>query len=363
MKQPVRVLIVDDSALTRMLLKEILEADPAIRVVGAARDPYMAREMIRHLDPDVLTLDVQMPKMDGMKFLRNLMRLRPMPVVMVSAFTDRDALLTEQALALGAVDFIHKPSTGLAQELRNYSQQIISKIKNAAAIPVKVRRSGRRARDAYQELPADLPINGHAAHRPWQVAEPVIAIGASAGGTEAIRNLLSGLPASTPGTVITQHIPPYFSAQFAARVNSATAMQVCEAQDGQQILAGHAYISPGDKHLLLRRRGNRYFCRLDDGPPVNGHKPAVDLLFRSTAQNVGPSAMGVLLTGMGNDGACGLKELQEAGATTIAQDEDTSLIWGMPGAAVKLGAVDMVLPLNEIAAEVKARLPGKVCGS
>jgi two-component system chemotaxis response regulator CheB len=356
-KPPIRVLVIDDSVLVRKVLTRILKTDPDIEVVGTATDPYDAREKIKQLDPDVLTLDVEMPRMDGITFLRNLMRLHPMPVVMVASLTEKGADVTLQALELGAIDFISKPKGNLSHGLGHHGAEIIDKLKAAARAHVAV--PGRHGtvmpgRVSGSGVSAGLPARPHL----FAANESILAIGASTGGTEAIRDLLMELPATAPATVITQHIPAAYSGPFARRVNSVSAMTVCEARDGERILPGHAYIAPGDRHLQIVRNGHRYCCRLGDGPPVNRHRPSVDVLFRSVAEHAGGNAIGVLLTGMGDDGAQGLLELQEAGATTIAQDEATSVVWGMPGAAVKLGAADMVLPLDKIAGRIMARLQG-----
>ncbi|NOZ53384.1 MAG: chemotaxis response regulator protein-glutamate methylesterase [Gammaproteobacteria bacterium] len=338
----IRVLVIDDSALIRRLLPEILSQDRAIDVVGTASDPYVARDKIKQLKPDVLTLDVEMPKMDGVTFLRNLMRLRPMPVVMVSSLTEAGAEITLEALEIGAVDYVAKPKIDLSHSLGSYADELISKVKAAASARIRsvpiVRDKGRQ----------DAAIEPRKALSSFKTTEKLIAIGASTGGTEAIKDVLIDMPAASPGIVITQHIPEQFSAPFAKRMNAASAMTVCEAADGQQILPGHVYIAPGKYHLLVERSGARYVCRLDDGERVNRHKPSVDVLFRSVAQNVGCNAISVLLTGMGNDGAKGMLEMKEAGALTIAQDEKTSVVWGMPGEAVKLGCVDKVVPLHTI---------------
>jgi Chemotaxis response regulator containing a CheY-like receiver domain and a methylesterase domain len=350
-RRRIRVLIVDDSALVRSLLTDILSADPEIEVVGVARDAHVAREKIKQLNPDVLTLDVEMPKMDGITFLRNLMRLRPMPVIMVSSLTEKGADVTLDALAIGAVDYLPKPRIDIAATLSDYGDELIEKVKTAA-------RASVRALDA-RRFPAVPPRNSATAvlprlpaSRPIRTTERIIAIGASTGGTEAIREVLMGLPPDAPGILIAQHIPRAFSGAFARRMNDCCALTVCEAEDGQQVLAGHVYIAPGDRHLLLVRDGARYVCRLDDGKPVNRHKPSVDVLFRSVAQNAGHNAIGVLLTGMGKDGAQGLKEMREAGCPTIAQDEATSVVWGMPGEAVALGAACYVLPIGEVAEQI-----------
>lgn len=347
----IRVLIIDDSALVRKMLKEMLQADPDIEVVGTASDPYDAREKIKKLKPDVLTLDVEMPKMDGITFLANLMRLHPMPVLMVSSLTVKGADVILQALEFGAIDYVTKPKIDLAHSLEQYSEEIISKIKVAAATKVRalIKKPSEMNLSVQEKMNADAVINKTAGKRHFTTTESIIAIGASTGGTEAIKEVLMALPATAPGTVITQHIPAAFSEAFALRLDRASAMKVCEARDGQQILPGHAYVAPGDKHLLVVRDGARYHCKLDSGALVNRHKPAVDVLFRSVAQCAGKNATGVLLTGMGDDGAQGLKELQTSGAVTIAQDEASSVVWGMPGSAVKLGAADRVLSLHLIA--------------
>jgi len=343
-----KVLIVDDSALIRQMLTEMLNSDPDLEVVGTAQDPYMAREKIKALNPDVLTLDVEMPRMDGVTFLGNLMRLRPMPVVMVSTLTEQGADITLQALELGAVDFVSKPKTDIAHTLESYAEEIIAKVKMAAT--ARVRPLDRSQVTVVQEKhSADAVIAKQSLLR---TTDRILAIGASTGGTEAIKEILARLPADAPGTVITQHIPAAFSGPFAKRMNGISAMNVCEAQDGQQILPGHAYIAPGGRHLMVERNGARYICRLHDGPPVNRHRPSVDVMFRSVAQSAGANAVSVLLTGMGDDGAKGMQEMHEAGAPTIAQDEKSSVVWGMPREAVKLGCVDEVVSLLKISERI-----------
>ncbi|HEX7012522.1 MAG TPA: chemotaxis response regulator protein-glutamate methylesterase [Steroidobacteraceae bacterium] len=350
---PIKVLIVDDSALVRKLLSEMLCRDREIEVVGTAADPYAARERIKQLNPDVITLDVEMPRMDGLTFLENLMRLRPMPVVMVSSLTQRGADVTLRALELGAIDFVAKPRVDIAGSLGSYADELIAKVKMAAGARVTARTSPPRPTlhlDPRQSADAVIPATS--SRRVLRTTDRIVAVGASTGGTEAIRELLSALPADAPAMVISQHIPAAFSKPFAERMNRCSAMSVCEAQDGQHILPGHVYIAPGDQHLLIERDGARYRCRLSSAAHVNRHRPSVDVMFRSVAQNVGPNALGVLLTGMGDDGARGLKEMLEAGAHTIAQDEATSVVWGMPGAAVKMGAAAQVLALRRIPAEI-----------
>lgn len=336
----IRVLIVDDSALVRSVLKEIIEQADDLEVVDVARDPYEAREKIKALNPDVLTLDVEMPKMDGITFLRNLMRLRPMPVVMVSSLTDEGADETLQALELGAFDFVTKPQLDVASQLESYAEEIIEKIRGAA-------RSRPRTAPVVEREAGTGPVR--TARSNIKTTDRVIAIGASTGGTTALQEVLEMLPSNAPGIVITQHIPGGFSAAFAERVNQLTAVTVVEATDGQRILPGHAYVAPGNRHLRVRRDGARYICKLSDDDPVNRHRPSVDVLFYSVADQVGANAVGVIMTGMGRDGADGLAAMKEAGSPTIAQDEDTSVVWGMPGEAVRLDVVDQVVPLDRIA--------------
>lgn len=355
----IKVLIVDDSALVRQMLTEILNSAADIEVIGVAHDPLMAREKIKALNPDVLTLDVEMPRMDGLTFLSNLMRLRPMPVVMVSTLTEKGADITLEALELGAVDFVSKPKTDLAHTLEDYSQEIIEKIRIASQAKVhKLGQSTARLKTT-ERLSADAVLAKKSKAKHFKTTDRILAIGASTGGTEAIKEVLMQLPADTPGTVISQHIPEAFSGPFAARMDGVSAMTVSEASDGQQIVTGHVYIAPGNRHLLVERDGARFVCRLNDGPEVNRHKPSVDVMFRSLAQNVGPNAISVILTGMGNDGAQGMKEMHDAGAPTIAQDEKSSVVWGMPGEAVKLGGVDKVVSLSKIAEKINEHVKSK----
>lgn len=348
----VRVLVVDDSALVRKLLSSMLDADPDIEVVGTAADPLIAREKIKQLDPDVLTLDVEMPRMDGLTFLENLMRLHPLPVVMVSSLTERGAEVTLRALEIGAVDFFAKPNSDLSRNLSDSAQEICAKVKLAARMRSRMPMHGAKA-DTHAGIQASI-APPRALGGSMGGAQRIVAVGASTGGTEAIRMLLQGMPPDAPAMLITQHIPAAFSAPFAARMNQYSAMRVCQAEDGQPIQRGHAYIAPGGQHLLVLWDGARYLCRLHDGPQVNRHKPSVDLLFRSVAASVGAAAIGVLLTGMGDDGANGLLEMRDHGAPTLVQDEASSVVWGMPGAAWKLGAADEQLPIGQIAARVLA---------
>lgn len=361
----IRVLVVDDSALMRKLLTDILSSDPELEVVGAARDPYVARDMIKQLEPHVLTLDVEMPRMDGITFLRNLMRLRPMPVVMISTRTSLGADTTLEALSIGAVDFVTKPESDVLNELPAYTEEIVGKVKAAAR--ARVQRGTERARavrpahapppvpparftaDAVLPRASLVPTRG--GHRPVRV----VAIGASTGGTEAIAEVVSGLPADGPPVVIVQHMPPGFTARFAERLDLISQVRVREARDRDRLEPGHVYVAPGQKHLLVHRGPGGLECQLSDGPPVNRHRPAVDVLFRSVASAVGGAAVGVLLTGMGDDGARGLHELREAGAPIMVQDEATSVVWGMPGAAVRMGPVDDVVPIQGVAARIAER--------
>ncbi|TYT26343.1 chemotaxis response regulator protein-glutamate methylesterase [Luteimonas viscosa] len=341
--RPVRVLIVDDSALVRALMSELLGVDPGIEVVGTAADPFIARDKIKQLSPDVLTLDVEMPRMDGLTFLRNLMRLRPMPVLMVSSLTEAGAQVTLDALALGAVDFIAKPKIDVARGLAEYGSVLVEKVKQAA-----------KARVARIAPPATPGYDGPIAYR---TTDRLLAIGASTGGTEAIREVLAQMPADAPATVIVQHIPAAFSGPFAERLDRHSRMTVAEAVDQQPLLTGHAYVAPGGRHLRVVRSGARWICRLGDDDPVRRHRPSVDVLFQSVAAHAGRNASAALLTGMGDDGAAGLLALRRAGARTIAQDEATSVVWGMPGAAVGIGATDEVVPLEQVAHRLLA-VPG-----
>lgn len=343
MADKVRVLVVDDSALMRQLLSSMMQSDRGIEVVGAAPDPLVARQMIKDLNPDVVTLDVEMPNMDGISFLEKIMKLRPMPVLMISSLTQEGAEATLQALELGAVDYIAKPKVDLQQGLAEKQAEIVEKVKIAAKARVRSRAAAART-----AAPA-RPRAG------FSTTERIVAIGASTGGVEALREVLCGLPADSPAVVVTQHMPAGFTTRFAERLNTLAQVTVQEAADGQRILPGHVYIAPGNWHLEVARTGANYTCRLNDGPLVSGHRPSVDVLFRSVATSARGNATGVILTGMGKDGAEGLKQMRAAGAATIGQNEATCIVYGMPKAAAALGATEIELPIEKVAGAILDR--------
>jgi len=344
----IRVLIIDDSALMRLLLTELLSQDPDIQVVGTAQDPYVAREKIKALNPDVLTLDVEMPRMDGLTFLEKLMAGHPMPVIMVSSLTEQGCQTTLRALELGAVDFITKPKIDLKEGMEEIAQDLIAKIKVAAQSKVTRKAVGSTGRS---------PAAVHALSAAMiKTTDTIIAIGASTGGTEALKQVLEVLPSNTPPILVTQHMPERFTKTFADRLNSLCRISVKEAEDGDSVLPGHALIAPGNFHMTLTRSGARYTVRLNQDSPVNRHRPSVDVMFGSVAKFAGGNSIGVILTGMGGDGAKALLEMKRGGAFTIAQDEASCVVFGMPKEAIKLGAVDKVLPLTEIPAAILSRL-------
>ncbi len=345
----IRVVIVDDSALVRSLLSQLLAAAGDIEVVGVAADPIAAREIIRATSPDVITLDVEMPRMDGLEFLSRLMRLKPTPVVMVSSLTQRGSEVALRALELGAVDFVAKPRLGIQEGLQGSADELIDKIRAAAG--AKVRRSSFEMTPA---LGADAVLPAAGLSR-IAATEKLIIVGASTGGTEAIKAFLTQLPPACPGVLITQHMPGAFTRSFAQRLDSLCRISVKEAEGGERVLPGHAYIAPGDFHLLLARSGANYVTEISDAPPVNRHRPSVDVLFRSAANVAGKNAIGVILTGMGKDGAAGMLEMKQAGAHTFAQDEASCVVFGMPREAIAVGGVDEVVTLKDMAARVMAR--------
>jgi two-component system chemotaxis response regulator CheB len=354
--QKIKVLCVDDSALIRSLMTEIINSQPDMEVVATAPDPLVARELIKQHNPDVLTLDVEMPRMDGLDFLEKLMRLRPMPVVMVSSLTERGSEITLRALELGAVDFVTKPRVGIRDGMLEYAEKLADKVRAAArarvrqAAPAAHAAAGGAHAAAHAATPAPMFNN------PLVSTEKLIIVGASTGGTEAIREVLVPLPPDAPAVLIAQHMPPGFTKSFAQRLNGLCRITVKEAEHGERVLPGHAYIAPGHAHLLLARSGANYIAHLSDEPPVNRHRPSVDVLFRSAAQHAGKNAVGVILTGMGRDGAAGLLDMRRAGAYTLAQDEASCIVFGMPREAIAMGAADDISPLADMSRRVMARL-------
>jgi two-component system chemotaxis response regulator CheB len=335
MARPVRVLVVDDSAVVRQLLTTLLSEDPEIEVVGSAPDPHVARERIKALNPDVITLDVEMPHMDGVTFLRKIMTLRPMPVVMISTLTQAGAETTLEALEIGAVDFIAKPTTDVAAAMAGLAAELQAKVKNAGRTRVRAPRAVAPARVRPERA---IPIE-----------DRVIVIGASTGGVEALKTVLLQIPAGSPPILITQHMPPRFTDAFARRLDRECPMSISEARHDEAVETGHVYIAPGSHHLELARVSGKYRCVLHDGDPVSGHRPSVDVLFRSAVQAAGRKAVGAILTGMGKDGALGMLELRQTGAMTLGQDEESSLIYGMPRAAFERGAVQKQVSLSHMA--------------
>lgn len=335
-KGPIRVLVVDDSALVRKILTEELSRYDDIEVVGSAVDPYVAREKIASLQPDVITLDIEMPRMDGLSFLQKLMRHHPIPVVIVSSLTPKNSELAIRALELGAVDVVSKP--GSMYSVPDVSRQLVQVVRAAASAQV-----GQAFNVPTVASPPDAPP----AER-LRTTHRILAVGASTGGTRAIETLLCALPAHAPGTVIVQHMPEHFTASFAQRLNSICPQEVREARDNDPVVPGVVLIAPGNRHMALQRSGARYYVRIKDGPPVHHQRPAVDVLFLSVARQAGSNSIGVLLTGMGADGASGLLAMRQSGAFTIAQDQETSVVFGMPREAIRIGAASTVLPLDRI---------------
>ncbi len=355
----IKVVVVDDSALVRSLLTEIINRQPDMTCVGAAADPLVAREMIRETNPDVITLDVEMPRMDGLEFLSRLMRLRPMPVVMVSTLTEQGAETTLRALEMGAVDFVAKPRIGVSSGLQELAGDIVDKIRVAASAHVKRLPPAPGTGSAHAGSGAAEPPR---AALPRVSTEKIICIGASTGGTEAIREVLMPMPADAPAIVITQHMPPGFTTSFANRLNTLCRIRVQEAQHGERILPGHAYIAPGGHHLRIDRSGSNYVAVVEDTEPVNRHRPSVEVLFKSAARVLGPNALGIMLTGMGADGAQAMREMKDAGSYNYVQDEASCVVFGMPRMAIQHGAAHEILPLSQIASAVLTRLASAPAG-
>jgi len=343
----IKVLIVDDSAVVRQTLSDILSSDPAIEVIGVASDPFIAAEKMREVVPDVITLDVEMPRMDGITFLQKLMSQHPIPVVMCSSLTETGSETTFRALEYGAVEIITKPRLGTKQFLEESKIRICDVVK--AAAQAKIKSISATPLHVQPKLTADAILPKMATKAMAETTDKVIVVGASTGGTEALKVFLEALPTNAPGTVIVQHMPEHFTRAFASRLDSTCRISVKEGEDNDTVIRGRAIIAPGNKHMLLKRSGARYYVEIRDGPLVNRHRPSVDVLFRSAARYAGKNAIGIIMTGMGDDGARGLREMKEAGAYTIAQDEASCVVFGMPKEAIKLNAVDSILPLELIA--------------
>jgi two-component system chemotaxis response regulator CheB len=354
----IKVLVVDDSALMRSVLSEVINSAPDLEVVGAAPDPIVAREMIKSLNPDVLTLDIEMPKMDGLDFLARLMRLRPMPVVMISSLTKRGSEATLQALELGAVDFLPKPKLDSVGGIESYRVEICDKVRAAYSARPRVSAVSQSPLKPLLHEPSG-PFGSAPGGLPERALhDRLVLIGASTGGTEAIKEVLCSMPEQMPGILIVQHMPEMFTASFAKRLDGLCRLRVKEAEHGEKILPGTAYLAPGHSHLSVRRSAGTYLCELSQAEPVNRHRPAVDVLFNSAASQVGANALGVILTGMGKDGALGLLAMRQAGAWTIGQDQDSCVVYGMPREAATVGALEEVAPLKDIGQRVLSRLRG-----
>jgi two-component system chemotaxis response regulator CheB len=349
MRQKTRVLIVDDSALVRQTLAEVLTSDPEIEVIGSACDPFAAASRLREAVPDVITLDVEMPRMDGITFLRKIMSQHPIPVVICSSLVGNGSVTAMEAMEAGAVDIIAKPQMGSKQFIEESRVRICDAVKAAAKARLRPIAARTVVAPKYTADAILAPSRGRAMS---QTTEKIVAVGASTGGTEALRVLLQAMPHDAPGLVIVQHMPENFTAAFAKRLDSLCRISVKEAAQGDSVIPGRALIAPGNRHLLLKRSGARYYVEIKDGPLVCRHRPSVDVLFRSTARYAGENAVGVIMTGMGDDGARGLLEMKEAGAYTVAQDEKTSVVFGMPAEAIKRQAQEAILPLEAIAPEV-----------
>lgn len=350
MRKKIKVLIVDDSAVVRQALEETLASDKEIEVMATAPDPIIAAQKIRHEVPDVITLDVEMPRMDGITFLQKIMSQHPIPVVICSSLASKNCVTTFKALEYGAIGIIEKPKIGTKQFIKDNSIRICDAVKSASI--ARLQRIPTRTHKVEPKLTADTVLAKPGTKSMAQTTEKVVVVGASTGGTEALRVFLEMLPLDSPGVVIVQHMPETFTAAFANRLNNICKVSVKEAKDNDTIIPGQALIAPGNHHVLLKRSGSRYYAEIKDGPLVCRHRPSVDVLFRSAARYAGKNAVGVILTGMGDDGARGMMEMKEAGSTNIAQDEATSVVFGMPNEAIKRGGVDKVLPLDGISRAV-----------
>jgi len=350
MRKLIKVLIVDDSAVVRQTLSDILNSDPEIQVMATAGDPFVAAERIRESVPDVITLDVEMPRMDGLTFLQKIMSQHPIPVVMCSSLTERGSETALKALEYGAVEIITKPRLGTKQFIEESRLRICDVVK--AAAEARIGKISPRSREIQPKLTADVIIERSTSKAMIQTTEKVIVVGASTGGTEALRVFLEALPADAPGIVIVQHMPEGFTRAFSSRLDSICRISVKEAEDNDTVVRGRALIAPGNHHMLLKRSGARYYVEIKDGPLVSRHRPSVDVLFRSAARYAGKNAVGVIMTGMGDDGAKGMLEMKEAGSVNIAQDEASCIVFGMPNEAIKLGGADYIKPLDQIAREV-----------
>ncbi len=349
-KNTIKVMLVDDSAVVRQAITKILDSDAGIEVIEACQDPYIAAKKLRHVIPDVIVLDVEMPRMDGITFLQKIMSQHPIPVIICSTLVEKGANTTIKALEYGAVDIIQKPTIGTKKFLEEASVLFTDAVKAAAKVSVK--KLTTRTRQIAPKLTADAILSGASGKAMSKTTESIIVIGASTGGTEAVRSVLEAMPQDAPGIIVVQHMPQGFTASFAQRLNECCKINIKEACDGDSVLRGHALIAPGNYHTLLKRSGARYFVEVRDGPLVARHRPSVDVLFRSAARYAGSNVVAAILTGMGDDGAAGMKEMHDTGTYTIAQDEKTSVVYGMPAAAVKQGGVDKILPLNLIAGEL-----------
>jgi two-component system chemotaxis response regulator CheB len=352
----IKVLVVDDSAVVRQTVSALLDADPGIDVIGAVADPLLAIARMKSTWPDVIVLDIEMPRMDGITFLKKLMVERPTPVVICSTLTEKGARTTMEALAAGAVSIISKPKLGVKQFLLDSCEDLVAAVKDAAQANVKCLSASSAFTSLAPKLTADVILTLAEEHAMLKTSERVIAIGTSTGGTRALEAVLTSLPRASPGIIIVQHMPEKFTAAFAGRLNGLCKIEVREAKNDDRVIQGRALVAPGGKHMLLKRSGAQYHVAVIDGPFVNRHRPSVDVLFRSVAKFAGANALGIIMTGMGDDGAAGMLEMRKAGARTIAQDEESCVVFGMPKEAIKRGAVDKVVPLSAMAGEILQQL-------